>query len=209
MDGASKFVKGDAMAGVVIVAINLLGGIGVGVLQQGMSFSEAIHTFSLLTIGDGLAAQIPALLISTATGIIVTRSASEADLGREIIGADPAPAARADDRRRRDRRDRRSCRACRSCRSSSSAACFFVLGRAIEGPHAGRGRRRSEEAQREQPRPRAGAPRDAAVGALAIDPLELAIGFGLVPLVDAADRRLAARARRRRPPPDRGRARAW
>src|SRR5919197_4491974 len=86
MDGASKFVKGDAVAGVVIVAINLLGGMAVGVLQHHRSFSDAIHTFSLLTIGDGLAAQIPALLISTATGIIVTRSASQNDLGSELTG---------------------------------------------------------------------------------------------------------------------------
>ena len=86
MDGASKFVKGDAIAGILIVAINLLGGIGVGVLQRGMGFGEAVHTFPLLTIGDGLAAQIPALLISTAMGIIVTRSSSEADLGSDISG---------------------------------------------------------------------------------------------------------------------------
>ena len=81
MDGASKFVKGDAMAAVLITLINLIGGIVVGVLQHHMSFSDAIHTYSLLTVGDGLAAQIPALLISVATGIIVTRSASERDLG--------------------------------------------------------------------------------------------------------------------------------
>src|SRR5437899_292497 len=86
MDGASKFVKGDAMAGVLIVAINLLGGIVVGVLQHHLSFGTAIHTFSLLTVGDGLAAQIPALLISTATGIIVTRSGSDLDLGTAITG---------------------------------------------------------------------------------------------------------------------------
>ena len=83
MDGASKFVKGDAMAGILIVAINLLGGIGVGVLQRGMGFGGAVHTFPLLTIGDGLAAQTPALLISTAMGIIVTRSSSESDLALE------------------------------------------------------------------------------------------------------------------------------
>src|SRR5919197_6295610 len=86
MDGASKFVKGDAVAGLVIVAVNLVGGIAVGVVQHGFSVSESLHTFSLLTIGDGLAAQIPALLISTATGIIVTRSASQADLGSELVG---------------------------------------------------------------------------------------------------------------------------
>src|SRR4029078_1342986 len=72
MDGASKFVKGDAMAGILITGINLIGGIVVGVLQQGMPFTEAAHTFSLLTVGDGLCAQIPALLISVATGILVT-----------------------------------------------------------------------------------------------------------------------------------------
>src|SRR5215831_6437402 len=81
MDGASKFVKGDAMAGVLIVAINLLGGIVIGMLQQHMSIGEAGQHFSLLTVGDGLSAQIPALMISVATGIIVTRTASEKDLG--------------------------------------------------------------------------------------------------------------------------------
>jgi flagellar biosynthesis component FlhA len=86
MDGASKFVKGDAIAGVVIVSINLLAGITIGVLQQGLSISEAIHTFSILTIGDAIAAQLPAILISTATGILVTRSASTTDLGSEISG---------------------------------------------------------------------------------------------------------------------------
>jgi flagellar biosynthesis protein FlhA len=86
MDGASKFVKGDAMAAVLITVINLLGGIVIGVMQQHMSFSDATHHFSLLTVGDGLAAQIPALLISVATGIIVTRAASEQDLGSDIAG---------------------------------------------------------------------------------------------------------------------------
>src|SRR4051812_616255 len=84
MDGASKFVKGDAMAGMMIVAINLLGGIVIGMLQQHMSISEAGHHFSLLTVGDGLSAQIPALMISVATGIIVTRTASSKDLGNDI-----------------------------------------------------------------------------------------------------------------------------
>src|SRR3954464_11509240 len=84
MDGASKFVKGDAMAGGMITMINLVGGMVVGVLQQKMAFGEAAQTFSLLTVGDGLCAQIPALLISVATGIIVTRSASEDDLGTDV-----------------------------------------------------------------------------------------------------------------------------
>lgn len=84
MDGASKFVKGDAVAGILIVSINLIGGIVIGVMQQGLSFPEAAQKYSLLTIGDGLAAQIPALLISVAAGILVTRSASQKDLGNDI-----------------------------------------------------------------------------------------------------------------------------
>src|SRR6202050_278755 len=84
MDGASKFVKGDAMAAVIITAINLVGGIVVGVLQRHLGFGEATHQYSLLTVGDGLSAQIPALLISVATGIIVTRAASDRDLGSDI-----------------------------------------------------------------------------------------------------------------------------
>jgi flagellar biosynthesis protein FlhA len=86
MDGASKFVKGDAMAAVIITAINLAGGIAVGMLQMNLGFSEATQKYSLLTVGDGLAAQIPALLISVATGIIVTRAASDRDLGSDIAG---------------------------------------------------------------------------------------------------------------------------
>jgi flagellar biosynthesis protein FlhA len=84
MDGASKFVKGDAMAAMLIVGVNIFGGIGVGIFQKGMGITEALKTFSLLTIGEGLVAQIPALLISTATGIIVTRATSEGNLGQDI-----------------------------------------------------------------------------------------------------------------------------
>src|ERR1700677_794553 len=95
MDGASKFVKGDAMAALIITAINLVGGIVVGMLQRHLGFSEATHQYSLLTVGDGLAAQIPALLISVATGIIVTRAASDRDLGsdiaNQILGQRKAP----------------------------------------------------------------------------------------------------------------------
>ena len=84
MDGASKFVKGDAIAGIIIVLINLIFGIIIGVLQQGMSFADAASHFSLLTVGDGIVSQIPALIISTATGIVVTRSTSNGNLGEDI-----------------------------------------------------------------------------------------------------------------------------
>src|SRR5690554_335101 len=86
MDGASKFVKGDAIAGIIITLINLLGGFVVGVLQRGMDLMGALNVFALLTVGDGLVSQIPALLISTATGILVTRAASEADMGTDVTG---------------------------------------------------------------------------------------------------------------------------
>jgi flagellar biosynthesis protein FlhA len=84
MDGASKFVKGDAIAGIIILIINLLGGLIIGMTMMGMSFPEAGATFSILTIGDGLVSQIPALLISTAAGLIVTRASSEGNLGHDI-----------------------------------------------------------------------------------------------------------------------------
>ena len=90
MDGASKFVKGDALAGVVIVLINLLGGFAIGVASQGLSLAEAIQTYSLLTVGDGLVSQIPALLISVATGLLVSRVGDEDEdlgplLGRQLL----------------------------------------------------------------------------------------------------------------------------
>jgi len=85
MDGASKFVKGDAVAGIVIIIVNILGGLAVGVLQQGRSAGDALHTFSLLTVGDGLVSQLPALLISTATGIVVTRAAGTTNLGTQMF----------------------------------------------------------------------------------------------------------------------------
>ncbi|MBH0229289.1 flagellar biosynthesis protein FlhA [Halobacillus yeomjeoni] len=84
MDGASKFVKGDAIAGIIIVLINIIFGLIIGMVQMGMSFNEAIDVYMRLTVGDGLVSQIPALLISTATGIVVTRVASQGNLGTDV-----------------------------------------------------------------------------------------------------------------------------
>jgi flagellar biosynthesis protein FlhA len=187
MDGASKFVKGDAMAAVMITMINLIGGIIVGVVQQGMPFGEAAQHFSLLTVGDGLAAQIPALLISVATGIIVTRSASEKDLGNDIAG--------------------QVFRNRKAPMVAGAVICvfglvpglpkipFFVIGGIFTaigwmmregGPLEGGlfGKQADALETTEQPMAELPAPTDAAIGALQIDPLELAIGFGLVPMVD-------------------------
>jgi len=84
MDGASKFVRGDAIAGILITLINVIGGILIGVVQRGLSVSEALTTYTLLSVGDGLVTQIPALVVSTAAGIIVTRAASDSNLGKDL-----------------------------------------------------------------------------------------------------------------------------
>jgi len=183
MDGASKFVKGDAVAGLVIVAINLLAGMTIGVVQQGMSFGDAISHFSILTVGDGLAAQLPALLISTATGILVTRSASEGNLGKDItsqLAAQPRAPMMAG-----------GLIILMGLIPGLPKLPFFIVGGIVfllgrqlmrnAGDEAIRKNAETalEVAQSSQPQNG-----DAAVGALAVDPLELAIGFGLVPLVD-------------------------
>lgn len=84
MDGASKFVRGDAIAGILILFINLIGGFAIGMAQHGLSFDQAVQNYTLLTIGDGLVAQIPSLLLSTAAAIIVTRVASSQDMGGQV-----------------------------------------------------------------------------------------------------------------------------
>jgi flagellar biosynthesis protein FlhA len=179
MDGASKFVKGDAMAGVIIVAINLVGGIVVGVIQQHMGISDAMHHFSLLTIGDGLAAQIPALLISTATGIIVTRSASKGDLGNEITSqllGQPRAVMLAG-----------GVVLAMGIVPGLPKLPFFIVGGLLLALGRMMGKQKKAEAleaAKPKPKPIDANPTDAAAQALVIDPLELALGFGLVPLVD-------------------------
>ncbi|WP_199181228.1 flagellar biosynthesis protein FlhA, partial [Chromobacterium alticapitis] len=85
MDGASKFVKGDAIAGIIIMLINVIGGFAVGMAQHGMPWQDALQTYTLLTIGDGIVTQVPALVISVGTGIIITRSASDDRLSGEVL----------------------------------------------------------------------------------------------------------------------------
>ena len=187
MDGASKFVKGDAIAAVLITLINLIGGIIVGVLMQKMPFGEAIHHFSLLTVGDGLCAQIPALLISVATGIIVTRAASDKDLGSDIAsqigGQQKAPMV-----------------AGAVIMAFALVpglpkipflligGLFFFLGRAMgqNRDAAAAVVAAEEEAARALPPPPV-SHHDQALEALSLDALELSIGFGLVPLVDGSN----------------------
>jgi flagellar biosynthesis protein FlhA len=186
MDGASKFVKGDAMAAVVITLINLIGGIVVGVLMQKREFGDAVNHFSLLSVGDGLAAQIPALLISVATGIIVTRSASQNDLGTQVVAQVSAQQ--------------------RAPLVAGVVICFFALipglpkipFLVIGGLFIFAGRQLAKTAKKAEADealavasaaalPAAPvAPRDQVQDALNLDPLELCIGFGLVPLVDGS-----------------------
>jgi flagellar biosynthesis protein FlhA len=86
MDGASKFVRGDAVAGLLTVGINIVGGLLIGVLQQGLDLPRAFATYTLLTVGDGLVTQLPALLVSAASGLVVTRAAAESELPRDLLG---------------------------------------------------------------------------------------------------------------------------
>ncbi|MEW5943529.1 MAG: flagellar biosynthesis protein FlhA [Pseudomonadota bacterium] len=86
MDGASKFVRGDAIAGIIIMLINIIGGLAVGVLQHNLDIATAVNNYTLLTIGDGLVAQIPALIISTAAGVVVSRVTTDEDVGQQLLG---------------------------------------------------------------------------------------------------------------------------
>jgi flagellar biosynthesis protein FlhA len=185
MDGASKFVKGDAMAALIITGINLIGGIVVGVVQHHIAFGDATHTYSLLTVGDGLAAQIPALLISVATGILVTRSASEKDLGsdlaNQILRQKKAPLVA-------------GCVVCAFALIPGLPKLPFLFiggimtaigwsvrnGTPDELAAAAAVAALPAETQADKP----AAPREEVLKELPIDPLELGIGFGLVPLVD-------------------------
>ncbi|MGO9888945.1 MAG: flagellar biosynthesis protein FlhA, partial [Solirubrobacteraceae bacterium] len=185
MDGASKFVKGDAMAAVIITGINLIGGIVVGVVQHHIAFSQATHTYSLLTVGDGLAAQIPALLISVATGILVTRSASEKDLGsdlaNQILRQKKAPLVA-------------GCVVCAFALipglpklpflfiGGIMAAIGYSVRNGMPDEIAAAAAAAALPAATQADKPMA--PREEVLKELPIDPLELGIGFGLVPLVD-------------------------
>jgi flagellar biosynthesis protein FlhA len=177
MDGASKFVRGDAVAGIIITFVNILGGFVIGMLQLGMTLGESARTFTLLTIGDGLIAQIPALVISTSAGILITRSEGQKHLGAEILeqvlGEARAPFVAA------------GVLFLLGLVPALPVLPFWVLGGASVGAGllARRERRRSaqaEEATRtsEPPTP------EKVERLLHVDPMEVEIGFGLIPLAD-------------------------
>jgi len=175
MDGAGKFVRGDAIAGIIITIINILGGLVVGVLQRGMPVADAARVYTLLTVGDGLITQIPALIVSTATGMLVSRSTASSDLGREvgeqlfskpkvlgmasvilfIFGLIPGMP------------------------KISFLIISFVLG--VMAYRTFTLSQKVEEVMDELP---AKAPEEPLEALLSLDPLELEVGYSLVPLVD-------------------------
>lgn len=176
MDGASKFVRGDAIAAIIIMVINIIGGFLIGVLQKGMPIADAAKTYTILTIGDGLVAQIPALITSTAAGIIVSRAATEANLGAEVVKqllVNP-----------------------KALGTTAGILAFFGL---IPGlPHVpflmlatitGTGayflRRAAKREEEAAPAPAEEAkPVETLESLLPLDPLSLEIGYGLIPLVE-------------------------
>lgn len=178
MDGASKFVRGDAVAGIIVTAVNIVGGLVIGVVQQRMQLLDALTTYTLLTIGDGLVTQIPALIVSTAAGLVVTRAASESELAA-TVAQQFAGHHRA---------------------LLITAATLLILGlipglpkapfllmAAVTGTVAYRG---LKDTKRVPDAPAGGAAAPGSGGPekveklLALDPLELEVGYSLIPLVD-------------------------
>ncbi|RKY78688.1 flagellar biosynthesis protein FlhA [candidate division KSB1 bacterium] len=177
MDGASKFVRGDAIAGLVITLLNILGGLIIGVVQHHMAVGEAVKTYTRLTVGDGLVSQIPALVVSTAAGLVVTRTATDTNLGRDVtsqIFHNPRAIFIA------------------------SGVMFtfgiipglpilpFVLLGIITGAvgFLARGEESAVEEEVEEETPEQGEEGEEVENLLRVDPLELEIGYGLIPLVD-------------------------
>jgi len=176
MDGASKFVRGDAIAGLIITLLNIAGGLIIGVAQHGMPLGEAMRTYTQLTVGDGLVSQIPALIISTTAGLVVTRTASDSHLGSDLMSqifSSPRAIYLAS-----------GVLLALGITPGLPLLPFFILG-AITGT-IGFMVKGSQEAQEEAVEE---APVEKVVDEiedyLRVDPTELEIGYGLIPLVDS------------------------
>jgi len=179
MDGASKFVRGDAIAAILIILVNIVGGFVIGVLQQGMNIATAAQNYTLLSIGDGLVGQIPALIISTASGIVVTRAASESNLGADVTRQMLVhPRA-----------------------LMGAAAIVFIFGLIPGLPHmaffllaggigfVGYSAQQAKEAAMAKPvpsKPEASKAPNKDEWIVPLDLMELNVGYGLIPLVDEA-----------------------
>lgn len=183
MDGASKFVKGDAIAAIVIMLINITGGFVIGMLQRNLSAVQALQQYTLLTVGEGLVSQIPALLISTATGLIVTRAGAEGNLGADMVS-------------QLFRNDRiffilsgvlaffAIVPGLPGIPFSVLAVLCFFIGRALK-KSAGTAETPAEKQEKavQQQKKKATSPENI-VSLLQVDPMELEIGYSLIPLVD-------------------------
>jgi flagellar biosynthesis protein FlhA len=190
MDGASKFVKGDAIAGLLITTINLFGGFVIGVVQHHLSISEAVTRYSLLSVGDGLVSQIPALLISIASGLVVTRAATEADMGTDLIAQLG--------RQEQQLRVAGTCIALMAVVPGLPKIPFLVVGGAlwfaaarVKDANAAEAAAAASAAALGQPAGAAGGvpapdtPEELAA-TMRVEPLELEIGLGLMDLADTA-----------------------
>lgn len=180
MDGASKFVRGDAIAGILITLINIIGGFIIGMVMQGKSAPEALRTYSLLSIGDGLVTQIPALIVSTAAGIIVTRAASKENMGRDLT--------------------RQLLRQPRAIMIAGGMILlfgivpgmptlpFFMLGAVISAIGwitNESSKKKALEVEKEEAEREESGPDERTEDLLKVDALEVEIGYGLIPLVDS------------------------
>ncbi len=183
MDGASKFVKGDAIAAIIIIVINIVGGFVIGMLQRNLDVLQALQTYTLLTVGEGLVNQIPALLISTATGIVVTRAASDSNLGSDLT-------------RQIIKKPRIFFIACGvlfllGLIPGLPGAPFFALSAVTGGVGYALIRTQQTEVQlemsqqEEQEKEEVRKPENI-VSLLQVDPMELEIGYSLIPLVDVS-----------------------
>jgi flagellar biosynthesis protein FlhA len=178
MDGASKFVRGDAIAGIVIVFVNIIGGLIIGVVQQNMNITTAAHNYTLLTIGDGLVTQIPALIVSTAAGMLVTRSTASTNLGAEITGQlllQPRAIATAS-----------VMLLVFGLIPGMPKLSFFLISLATGGLAYNLfqiGKKDVEKEKEKEPPPLT--PRESVEALLPLDILELEVGYGLISLVDA------------------------
>ena len=177
-------MRGDAIAGLLIIFINIIGGMIIGIAQQGMPFAEAARTYTLLTVGDGLVTQIPALIVSTAAGLLVSKAGVAGAADKALVRAALRLSQGARHVGRRDGASWRCCPACRCCRSCCSAAAparsptswtsaqKAALAAEAQGRGSREGRRRAEEP---------------IAAALKIDELKIELGYALLPLVNATD----------------------
>jgi len=178
MDGASKFVRGDAIAAIIILMVNIIGGLAIGILQHKMPPDKALHTYTLLTVGDGMVSQIPALLISTAAGIIITRSSSESHLAldfvSQILSQPKAIAIVA------------FLLFLFALLPGLPKIPLFLLAFLVAGVYYIIRKSEVKEPHEEEIKKREEEKKESIEELLRIDPLEIEIGYGLIPLVDTS-----------------------